>query len=62
MSSLLAWTELLHERSVETDDATLVELSESMQNDLERLQKTTARFGMIGTQPPLTEVNIAENI
>ena len=60
ISSLLAWTELLHERSKETDDATLSELSESMRNDLERLQKTTARFGMIGTQPPLTEVNAAE--
>ncbi len=60
ISSLLAWTELLHERSEDTDDATLAELSESMQNDLERLQKTTARFGMIGTQPPLTEVNMAE--
>ena len=60
ISSLLAWAELLHERSRETGDATLAELSESMQNDLERLQKTTARFGMIGTQPPLTEVNVAE--
>lgn len=60
ISSLLAWTELLHERSKDTDEATLAELSESMQNDLERLQKTTARFGMIGTQPPLTEVNMAE--
>ena len=60
ISSLLAWAELLHERSQETADATLAELSESMQNDLERLQKTTARFGMIGTQPPLTEVNMAE--
>ena len=60
ISSLLAWTELLHERSKETDEVTLAELSESMQNDLERLQKTTARFGMIGTQPPLTEVNMAE--
>ena len=60
ISSLLAWAELLHERSRETGDATLAELSESMQNDLERLQKTTARFGMIGTQPPLGEVNTAE--
>ena len=60
ISSLLAWTELLHERSRETDDVALAELSESMANDLERLEKTTARFGMIGTQPPLTEVHIAE--
>ena len=58
ISSLIAWTELLYERSREKNDATLVELAESMQTDLERLQKTTARFGMIGTQPPLTEVNL----
>ncbi len=60
ISSLLAWTELLHERGKEKEDPTLAELSESMRNDLERLQKTTARFGMIGTQPPLTEVNMDE--
>lgn len=60
LSSLLAWTELLHERSVEQSDAILADLSENMRNDLERLEKTTARFGMIGTQPPLTEVNIDE--
>ncbi len=60
ISSLIAWTELLRERSGSKNDATLVELAESMQNDLERLQKTTARFGMIGTQPPLTEVNLNE--
>ena len=58
ISSLLAWTELLHERSKESTDPILAELAESMQNDLERLQKTTARFGMIGTQPPRTEVNL----
>ena len=58
ISSLLAWTELLHERSKEVADPILRELAESMQNDLERLQKTTARFGMIGTQPPRTEVNL----
>ena len=60
ISSLLAWAELLHERGKEKNDAALAELSESMRNDLERLQKTTARFGMIGTQPPLTEVNMDE--
>ena len=60
ISSLLAWAELLHARSREKNDAALGELSASMRNDLERLQKTTARFGMIGTQPPLTEVNMDE--
>ena len=60
ISSLLAWTELLHERSKEATDPTLAELAESMQSDLERLQKTTARFGMIGTQPPQTEVNLED--
>lgn len=60
ISSLLAWAELLHERSREVVDPALLELAESMQNDLERLQKTTARFGMIGTQPPRTEVNLGD--
>ncbi len=60
ISSLIAWTELLRERSREKNDETLVELAESMQNDMERLQKTTARFGMIGTQPPLNQVNLNE--
>ena len=60
ISSLIAWTELLRERSKEKNDETLVELAESMQNDMARLQKTTARFGMIGTQPPLNEVNLDE--
>ncbi len=58
ISSLLAWTELLHERSKEATEPALVELAENMQSDLERLQKTTARFGMIGTQPPRTEVDL----
>lgn len=60
ISSLLAWTELLHERSKAEKDPVLAELADSMGNDLERLEKTTARFGMIGTQPPLTEVNMDE--
>ena len=60
ISSLLAWTELLQERGKTKKDASLAELAESMRNDIERLQKTTARFGMIGTQPPLTEVNMEE--
>ena len=60
ISSLLAWAELLNEHSKRTTDATLTELAENMQNDIDRLQKTTTRFGMIGTQPPLTEVNIGE--
>ena len=60
ISSLLAWTELLHERSKETCDITLAELAENMQNDLDRLQQTTVRFGMIGTQPPRTEVRLED--
>ncbi len=60
VSSLLAWAELLQERSRETNDAALAELATTMQGDLERLQKTTARFGMIGTQPPRTAVQLEE--
>ena len=39
ISALLAWTELLDERSRETEDEVLAELSTNMQSDLERLQK-----------------------
>ena len=60
ISALLAWAELLDERSQETEDDVLAELSTNMQGDLERLQKTTTRFGMIGTEPKKTEVNIQE--
>lgn len=60
ISALLAWTELLDERSQETGDVVLAELSTNMQNDLERLQKTTNRFGMIGTEPTKAEVDLEE--
>ena len=60
ISALLAWTELLDERSQETGDTILAELSTNMQSDLKRLQKTTARFGMIGTQPAKTEIRLEE--
>ena len=60
VSSLLAWAELLQARSRETNDAALAELAANMQGDLGRLQKTTARFGMIGTQPPRTAVQLDE--
>ena len=60
ISALLAWAELLDERSQEIKDDAIAELSTNMQNDLERLQKTTTRFGMIGTEPTKTKVNIQE--
>ncbi len=60
ISALLAWTELLDERSQETGDKGLAELSANMQSDLERLQKTTTRFGMIGTEPTKSDVNLEE--
>lgn len=60
ISALLAWTELLDERSQETEDEVLAELSTNMQSDLKRLQKTTTRFGMIGTEPTKNEVNLEE--
>ena len=60
ISALLAWTELLDERSKETDDKVLADLSANMQSDLERLQKTTTRFGLIGTEPTMTDVDLTE--
>lgn len=60
ISALLAWSELLDERSKETGDQELAELSTNMQSDLERLQKTTTRFGMIGTEPTKTKVDLQE--
>ncbi len=60
ISALLAWTELLDERSHETGDEVLAELSTNMQGDLERLQKTTTRFGLIGTEPTKTKVDLEE--
>ncbi len=60
ISALLAWTELLCERGRETHDATLAQLAADMQGDIHRLQKTTDRFGMIGTQPPITDVELEE--
>lgn len=60
ISALLAWAEMLDERSQETEDEVVAELSTNMQSDLERLQKTTTRFGMIGTEPTKTNVNLKE--
>lgn len=60
ISALLAWSEMLDERSKETGDQELVELSTNMQSDLERLQKTTTRFGLIGTEPTKTTVDLQE--
>lgn len=60
ISALLAWAEMLDERSEETEDEVVAELSTNMQRDLERLQKTTTRFGMIGTEPTKTNVNLEE--
>ncbi len=60
ISALLAWTELLNERSKETEDDVLAELAENMHSDLQRLQNTTTRFGLIGTEPTKSETNLKE--
>ncbi len=58
ISALLGWTELLSEWGRETHDSTLAQLAVDMRGDIQRLQKTTERFGMIGTQPPITAVEL----
>ena len=58
ISSLLAWTELLHERSKETTDSTLTELAESMQNDLGAFAEDDCTLRYDRHPPPRTEVNL----
>ncbi len=60
ISALLAWSEMLDERSQESGDEVVAELSTNMQSDLKRLQNTTTRFGMIGTEPTITNVSLEE--
>lgn len=60
ISALLAWTELLDERSQEIEDKVTAGLSANMQSDLQRLQQTTTRFGLIGTEPTKVEVDLTE--
>ena len=60
ISSLMGWLELLSARNREDDDATVGDIYANMHNDLIRLQKITARFGKIGSEPQKTEVNVNE--
>ena len=58
ISSLMGWLELLAARNREQDDAAVSDMYANMHNDLIRLQKITARFGKIGSEPQKTEVNV----
>lgn len=62
ISSLMGWLELLSARNHEADDASVGDIYVNMHNDLIRLQKITARFGKIGSEPQKTEVNVNEVI
>ena len=62
ISSLMGWLELLTTRKRKEDDATVSGTYENVHNDIVRLQKITARFGEIGSEPQKTEVNVNEVI
>jgi len=56
ISSLLAWIEILKENNEHP------ELISELQKDIKRLEKITARFSKIGSEPVLTENNLHEII
>lgn len=62
ISSLMGWLELLSARSRGDDDETVADIYANMYNDLTRLQKITARFGKIGSEPQKTKVDVNEVI
>lgn len=62
ISSLMGWLELLSARNRGDDDETVADIYANMHNDLTRLQKITARFGKIGSEPQKTKVNVNEVI
>lgn len=53
ITSLMGWVELLKSRGADVRDL------EEMQRDLNRLEKVTARFSQIGSEPVLSEARLA---
>ncbi len=60
ISSLLGWLELLKLNYNNADK--VIDLTEEMENDLNRLNKITKRFSKIGSKPDLKKVKINEVI
>lgn len=60
LSSILGWLEMA--KSDAGDNPRLTATLEEMTNDVERLNKVTARFSKIGSRPDLKEENLTEVI
>lgn len=57
ISSLMGWTEVLKQRSMGSDQATIIE---DMQQDISRLNKVAKRFSKIGSKTDLQEQDFDE--
>lgn len=60
LSSLMGWTEML--KNVEPQSEELIEITNEINNDLEKLKKIAGRFSKIGSQPKLNRENLNEVI
>jgi signal transduction histidine kinase len=60
LSSIMGWLEIL--KADAGDKPKLLESIDEMRNDIERLNKVTARFSKIGSTPDLKEENLTEVI
>ncbi|MGE5498837.1 MAG: sensor histidine kinase [Syntrophothermus sp.] len=60
ISSLMGWSELL--RLSYHDPDKVLDISDEINNDLQRLNKITQRFSKIGSNPELKEANVYEEI
>lgn len=56
LSSLLGWVEMLKNIEPQTED--LKEITNEIQNDIDKLNKIAGRFSKIGSQPKLNRENI----
>lgn len=60
ISSLMGWVELL---KISYKDPDKVEdIAEEIENDIEKLNKITARFSKIGSKPELKKLNVIEEV
>ncbi|MEO8664248.1 MAG: HAMP domain-containing sensor histidine kinase [Ignavibacteria bacterium] len=60
LSSLMGWHEML--KTVEPQTPELMEITNEINNDLEKLSKIAGRFSKIGSQPKLSNENISNVI
>lgn len=60
ISAIIAWIE--HLKSIREDDPEVLEVSEELRNDVNRLELVADRFSKIGSAPVLEAVNIGEEL